>query len=71
MTSEGRGHGSGSNLHEDPDLLRGVLATDAGTAVYPEDYCLLCEREGKLHADEQCFHRHWRVADEAGVAELR
>lgn len=43
----------------DPGLLRGVLASEHETKVYPEDRCELCEAEGKLTADEKCFHRHW------------
>lgn len=39
-------------------VLRGRLASDE-PKVYPEDRCPECEKEGKLHADEKCFHRHW------------
>lgn len=56
---------------EDPDLLKGVLASEHARVVYPEDRCLECEREGKLTADEKCFHRHWRVADEEMKREIR
>lgn len=55
----------GSNLREDPDLLRGVLASEAEPKVYPEDTCPFCEREGILTADERCFHRHWADAPES------
>lgn len=48
----------GSNHREDPDLLKGVLASDE-LRFFPEDSCLLCLREGKVKADERCFHRHW------------
>lgn len=56
-------HRGGSNHQEDPGLLRGVLASDSGEVVYPEDRCLQCEREGKVHG-ERCFHRHWETTDE-------
>jgi hypothetical protein len=61
----------GSNLREDPDLLRGVLASEDAHPVYPEDRCILCEREGKLQADERCWHRHWATADADGAGERR
>lgn len=59
----------GSNLREDPDLLRGVLASEDEHVVYPENVCLQCEREGDAGA--RCFHRHWLTTDEGGVAERR
>jgi len=61
----------GSNHKEDPDLLRGVLARDVAVAVYPEDSCLMCLREGKTKADEKCFHRHWLTTDAAPASETR
>lgn len=61
----------GSNLREDPELLRGVLASEDGVKFYPEDRCLQCEREGKLTADEKCFHRHWETTDAGGNMERR
>jgi hypothetical protein len=60
-----------SNLREDPELLRGVLASEAEVKFYPEDSCLMCEREGKLAADEKCFHRHWATADAQDSREYR
>ena len=71
MKSSGNTGRSGGVLREDPELLRGVLASEDGHAVYPDDRCLLCEREGKVTADEHCFHRHWEVADETGNRERR
>lgn len=61
----------GSNHRPDPDQLRGVLASDVQVAVYPEDSCLMCLREGKVKADETCFHRHWRVTDASPPVEVR
>lgn len=49
----------------DPELLRGVLASEVEAKVYPEDRCPACEALGRLRADETCFHRHWREKREA------
>lgn len=54
----------------DPDLLKGVLASEQHSPVYPENRCLLCERSGVIET-ERCFHRHWRVADESPRRETR
>lgn len=59
MRSYGTSGAGASNHREDPDLLRGVLAGQLEVAVYPEDSCALCLREGKVKADDACFHRHW------------
>lgn len=40
-------------------VLAGRLASDRDTPVYPDDSCVECLKEGKLNADEKCFHRHW------------
>ena len=70
MDSSGTRGAGASNLREDPRLLRGVLASDNGVITYPEDRCVQCEREGVAQS-VTCFHRHWQVADEPGVAETR
>lgn len=44
-------------------VLKGRLASEPH-AVRPDDKCLLCEREGRLQADENCWHRHWETTDE-------
>lgn len=51
----------GSNLREDPALLRGVLAGEDHSPVYPDNECLLCLREGR--DDDKCWHRHWETTD--------
>lgn len=46
-------------------VLRGRLTTDQG-AVYPEDECLECIREGRFDS-ERCFHRHWETTDQVAA----
>jgi hypothetical protein len=74
MKSSGYRRG-GSNHQDDPGLLKGVLAGERDGVVYPEDRCLACEREfdgtGRVPSPEQCFHRHWRVADDGSALEVR
>jgi hypothetical protein len=50
-------------------VLRGVLASEDG-AVYPDDYCVACVREGRGD-NEQCFHKHWEITDEVAPYERR
>ena len=64
MRAEGNCGRGGRHYGDRLDVLRGRLASDVERAVYPEDRCLECEREGKVAADEQCFHRHWETTDE-------
>lgn len=71
MHASGNTGRGASNLREDPDLLAGVLASETGDVVYPEDRCIQCEREGKMTVDAHCFHRHWQIADETGNIERR
>lgn len=40
-----------------PNVLRGLLTT-SDHAVYPDNYCLACAKEG-VDAGDKCFHRHW------------
>lgn len=64
VRAEGNSGRSGREYGDPLAVLRGRLASDIEGAVYPEDRCLQCEREGKVAADEKCFHRHWETADE-------
>lgn len=75
MQRSGYGGGGGSNMPEDRDLLKGVMAGETSSAVYPENRCLECEHEfeatGKVIPLERCWHRHWRVADASSADEVR
>lgn len=75
MKGHGQYHAGGSNLPDDRDLLRGVLAGDREAVVRPDNRCSECdlelERTGKTIPLEDCWHRHWRVAGETSAPEVR
>jgi hypothetical protein len=70
MQTSGNSGRSARHYGDELETLRGLLTTDE-EAVYPDDECLQCLREGKVKADEKCFHRHWQNADQKDRRETR
>jgi hypothetical protein len=59
---------SARHYGDEMSVLYGRLTTGEN-AVYPDDDCLQCVREGKT--DEQCFHNHWETTDQERPHERR